>query len=104
VPPATPRNASSADSTNTADGARPNPSRRPITARARRLLFTDRYVECMANVDVHLWIGDQDDVVTYTVDVDDGVFDTQKAIDEASERAQADGYDDVNLKEIESAE
>jgi len=34
--------------------------------------------------------------------VEDGLFDTQQAIDEASERAQADGYEDVNLKEIET--
>jgi len=56
----------------------------------------------MQDVDVHLWVGDQDDVVTYTVAVEDGLFDTQQAIDEASERAQADGYEDVNLKEIET--
>jgi hypothetical protein len=48
-------------------------------------------------------VGDQDDVVTYTVAVEDGVFDTQEAIEKASERAQADGHEDVNLKEIESA-
>lgn len=57
----------------------------------------------MQDVDVHLWVGDQDDVVTYTVAVEDGVFDTEEAIEKASERAQADGYEDVNLKEIEAA-
>lgn len=57
----------------------------------------------MADVSVHLWVGDQEDVVTYTVTVDDGVFDTQEAIDRAQAKAEADGYDDVNLKEIESA-
>jgi hypothetical protein len=57
----------------------------------------------MQDVAVHLWVGDQDDVVTYTVAVEDGVFDTQEAIDKAQAEAAADGYDDVNLKEIESA-
>jgi hypothetical protein len=58
----------------------------------------------MVDVDVHLWVGDQEDVVTYTVDVPDGVFDTQKAIEKAQDRAESDGYEDTNLKEIESSE
>jgi hypothetical protein len=57
----------------------------------------------MQDVNVSLWVGDQDDVVTYTVAVEDGVFDTEEAIEKASERAQTDGYEDVNLKEIETA-
>jgi len=57
----------------------------------------------MQDVAVHLWVGDQDDVVTYTVAVEDGVFDTQDAIDKATARAHADGHEDVNLKEIEAA-
>jgi hypothetical protein len=55
----------------------------------------------MQDVDVHLWVGDRDDVVTYTVQVEDGVFDTEEAIEKARERGEADGYEDLNLKEIE---
>lgn len=57
----------------------------------------------MARVEVELWIGDQEDVVSYTVDVDGGVTNTQAAVDAARERAEADGYEDVNLKQLEAA-
>ena len=57
----------------------------------------------MARVEVELWIGDQEDVVTYTVDVDGGVTNTDRAVEKARERAEADGYEDVNLKQLQSA-
>ncbi len=57
----------------------------------------------MPKVDVHLWIGDEEDVVTYTVDVDGGVDNTDVAADRAMERAEADGHDNVNLKQVEPA-
>ncbi len=57
----------------------------------------------MAHVEVELWIGDQEDVVTYTVDVDGGVTNTERAVQKARERAEADGHEDVNLKQLQSA-
>ncbi len=56
----------------------------------------------MARVEVELWVGDQEDVVSYTVDVDGGVTNTDRAVTAARERATADGYEDVNLKQLQS--
>ena len=57
----------------------------------------------MARVEVELWYGDQDGVVSYTVDVDGGVRNTQAALRMARERAHDDGYEEVNLKNLEAA-
>jgi hypothetical protein len=56
----------------------------------------------MTRVRVDLWVGDQEDVVSYTVDVDGGVTNTEAAVAAARERAVADGHEDVNLKEMEA--
>lgn len=57
----------------------------------------------MARVEVELWIGDQADVVSYTVDVEGGVTNTEDAVEKAREKAAADGHEDVNLKRLEAA-
>ncbi len=56
----------------------------------------------MSRVEVELWVGDQEEVVSYTVDVEGGVTNTEAAVERARERAEADGYEDVNLKQLES--
>lgn len=56
----------------------------------------------MQDVKVFLWVGDRDDVVEYVVSVEGGVTDTEVAIEKAKERATADGYDDLNLKEVKT--
>jgi L-alanine-DL-glutamate epimerase-like enolase superfamily enzyme len=57
----------------------------------------------MEDLDVQLWVGDQDDVLTYTVAVDGGIHNTDEAVQQAIERAQADGYEDLNLKGVSPA-
>lgn len=57
----------------------------------------------MQQVTVELWIGDQEDVVSYTVSVDDGVINTEAAIEKARIQAEQDGHDDINLKQIDPA-
>lgn len=52
----------------------------------------------MPKLDVHLWVDDRSDVVTYTVDGD--LKRPGAAVDEAREAATDDGYDEVNLKEV----
>jgi len=56
----------------------------------------------MSQVAVRLWVGDQEDVVSYTVSVPGGVTDTEAAVEAARTEAEADGYEDLNLKEIEA--
>lgn len=56
----------------------------------------------MPEVTVRLWVGDQDDVVSYTVSVPGGVTDTEAAVEAARAEAESDGYEDLNLKEIEA--
>lgn len=57
----------------------------------------------MQQVTVELWVGDQEDVVSYTVSVDGGVTNTEAALEQARSQAQADGYEDLNLKELSPA-
>jgi parvulin-like peptidyl-prolyl isomerase len=57
----------------------------------------------MEKLDVQLWVGDQDDVLTYTVAVDGGIRNTDEAVQQAIEEAKQDGYEDLNLKEVSAA-
>lgn len=57
----------------------------------------------METLDVQLWVGDQEDVLTYTVAVEGGIRNTDEAVEQAIEQAKADGYEDLNLKEVSSA-
>lgn len=54
----------------------------------------------MEEVDVQLWVGDRDDVITYTVAVEDGIRNTDEAVKQAIEQAEQEGYEDLNLKEV----
>ena len=52
----------------------------------------------MPQLDVKFWVDGRNDVATYTVDGD--LKRPGKAIERAREEASADGYDEVNLKEV----
>ena len=52
----------------------------------------------MPKLDVQLWVDGRNDVVTYTVEGD--LKRPGAAIESAREKATADGYDEVNLKEV----
>lgn len=52
----------------------------------------------MPKLDVTFWVDDRGDVVTYTVDGE--LKRPGGAVERARERATADGYDEVNLKEV----
>lgn len=56
----------------------------------------------MPELVVELWIEDREDVVSYTVDGD--LKRPGEAVAKAREQASADGYDEVNLKEVALAE
>lgn len=58
----------------------------------------------MGAVEVTFWVNDRDGLVSYVVDVEGGTENPDDAIVAATEQAEADGYEDLNVKDIEPPE